>query len=1146
MSMRANPRFSSRRAAALLATAALALGGAVTAAVAPASAAAPLVTVPGSHQTEMGCPGDWDPSCAASALTARANDGVDAGTWQLPAGSYEYKVAVGGTWDESYGVGGEAGGANIPYTTPGGAVSFYYDPVTHYAQNTAQGPIVTAAGSFQSELGCPGDWSPDCLRSWLQDPDGDGVFTFTTTALPTGSYEVKATEGMSWDVNYGEGGAPGGANIAFSATAGKATTFAYDAASHVLTVQVADPPLPGTGQQQAQWVDATTVAWPASLLGSADPATTAWALHAAPSGGLAVQDGAVSLPAGGATYRLVDDAAGLTAKQLARYPALRGYRALHPVDAKGRPLARATVERLLTGQLAVSQATGTGADAHLTAFTGVQVHGVLDALYAKEATRRTFGADWRLAGTRWATPRLAVWAPTAQDVDLLLWPADGAGDPRRVAAKREADGTWTVAGARSWQGRQYLWDVQVYVPGVGAVVHNLVTDPYSVALTTDGTRTVLADLADPALAPRQWRTARPPVLADQTQRTIYELSVRDFSATDTTVPAALRGTYGAFAVRGSDGSRHLRALARAGLTTVHLQPTFDFATVPEKRADQQQPPCDLASFAPDSSEQQACVAAVADSDAFNWGYDPVHFNAPEGSYAVDPDGASRTREFRTMVGALHAEGLQVVVDEVFNHTSAAGQDPRSVLDRIVPGYYQRLDARGNVFTGTCCSDTATEHALMGKLMVDSVVLWAREYKVDGFRFDLMGFHSTATMKAVRAALDRLTLRKDGVDGKRVYLYGEGWNFGEVADNALFEQATQGQLGGTGIGTFSDRLRDAVRGGSPVDSSSVRQQGYGSGLAGDPNGDPANGDAAQQAARLGNAEDLVKLGLAGNLAAYRFTTSDGTVRRGDQIDYRGAPAGYATQPDEVVSYVDAHDNQTLFDVLATKLPQATSMSDRVRMQNLSLATATLSQSPSMWLAGSDLLRSKSLDNNSYNSGDWFNAIDWSGRTNGFGKGLPPEPDNGSQWSLMKPLLADPALRPSPADIARSTALAQDTLRLKASTRLLSLGSAAQIEAKVTFPVTSTPGVIAMRVDDRRGRDADRALDGLLVVFNAGPTAATERVAALAGTRLELSPVQARGADPVVRRTTWDARTGTVTVPARTVAVLVDPAERHGQR
>ncbi|HYU86757.1 MAG TPA: pullulanase-type alpha-1,6-glucosidase, partial [Kribbellaceae bacterium] len=622
--------------------------------------------------------------------------------------------------------------------------------------------------------------------------------------------------------------------------------------------------------------------------------------------------------------------------------------------------------------------------------------------------------------------------------------------------------------------------------------------------------------------------------------TIYELHVRDFSATDTTVPAAHRGKYLAFADDGA-GTKHLKALAAAGLNTVHLLPTFDIASIPENPADQQEPACDLASYPPDSESQQACVTAVAAKDAFNWGYDPWHWLAPEGSYAVQRDGVGRVAEFRTMVGALHRDGLRVVLDQVFNHTPASGQAPTSVLDRIVPGYYQRLNASGAVETSTCCSNIATEHAMGQKIMVDGVVSWARNYHVDGFRFDLMGHHSKANMLAVRAALDALTPAEDGVDGRSVYLYGEGWNFGEVADDALFVQARQGNLGGTGIGTFSDRLRDAVRGGGPFDDN-PRIQGFGSGAASDFNGDPINGDAATRAKTLAHDTDLVQLGLAGNLRAFMFSSAvTGLPVRGDQLDYNGQPAGYADQPDEIITYVDAHDNETLFDTLTYKLPTAMPMADRVRMNTLSLATTALSQTPSFWHAGADLLRSKSLDRNSYNSGDWFNTLSWTGADNGFGHGLPPKADNGSKWTYQQPLLADTTLKPTAAQVATATAAAQDLLRLRFSTPLFRLGSADQIRAKVSFPLSgtaaATPGVIVMRVDDTAGPDADPALDGVLVVFNATAAPVSSTVRALAGEQLRLSAVQADGSDPVVKQTSWDTATGTATVPGRTVAVLV---------
>jgi len=664
---------------------------------------------------------------------------------------------------------------------------------------------------------------------------------------------------------------------------------------------------------------------------------------------------------------------------------------------------------------------------------------------------------------------------------------------------------------------------------------NVVTDPYSAALTTDSTYSVAVDLNDPAGKPALWTSTPSPKLARGVDSTIYELHVRDFSINDNTVPAAHRGTYLAFADEG-DGTKHLRTLKAAGLNTVHLLPTFDIASIPE--TGQQTPACDLKALPADSDQQQACVTAVAAKDGFNWGYDPFHWLAPEGSYATQKDGLARVSEFRTMVGGLHKSGLRVVLDQVFNHTPAAGQAPTSVLDRIVPGYYQRLNATGKVETSTCCSNIATEHAMAEKIMVDGTVSWARNYHVDGFRYDLMGHHSKANMLKVRAALDKLTLAKDGVDGKSIYLYGEGWNFGEVADDALFVQARQGNLGGTGIGTFSDRLRDAVRGGGPFDDN-PRIQGFGSGEASDPNGDQVNGTPAERAKRLAHDTDLVQLGLAANLRSFSFTSAEsGQAVRGDQVDYNGQPAGYADQPDEVITYVDAHDNETLWDTLTYKLPTNLPMPDRIRMNTLSLATTALAQTPSFWHAGADMLRSKSLDRNSYDSGDWFNTLDWTGADNGFGHGLPPKPDNEAKWPYMKPLLANPALKPSATDVATASAAAADLLKLRFSTPLFRLGSAALINQKLSFPLSgTTPGVITMRIDDTVGADVDPSLKGVVVVFNSTNAAVTQQVPGLTGANLSLSPVQAAGSDPVVKQTTWSSATGTATVPARTVAVLV---------
>ena len=197
----------------------------------------------------------------------------------------------------------------------------------------------------------------------------------------------------------------------------------------------------------------------------------------------------------------------------------------------------------------------------------------------------------------------------------------------------------------------------------------------------------------------------------------------------------------------------------------------------------------------------------------------------------------------------------------------------------------------------------------------------------------------------------------------------------------------------------------MHGGSPVRDSTY-EQGFGTGLGTDPNGQGADGTPEQALAKLGSLTDLVKIGLVGNLRDYELTAADGTVKAGDEIDYNGVGAGYADEPDETINYVDAHDNNTLFDLSVLKLPTDTSMADRVRMNTLSLATVALAQSPSFWHAGTELLRSKSLDDNSYNSGDWFNRIDWTGEESTFGSGAPRAADNSDKWAHHEAAAGEP--------------------------------------------------------------------------------------------------------------------------------------------
>src|SRR5262245_3525066 len=226
------------------------LAGAATllAGLLPAAAAAPVlashtpeptsVTVAGSLQSELGCSGDWQPDCAATHLAKEAADGIWQGSFVVPAGDWEYKAPLSDAWDENYGLHAEQGGPNVPLAlATDRSVKFYYDHASHWITDNVNSVIAVAPGSFQSELGCPGDWQPDCLKSWLQDADGDGIYRFETTALPAGSYEAKVALNETWDENYGQGGVPGGANIPFTVpTDGAKVTFSYDAASHVLTI----------------------------------------------------------------------------------------------------------------------------------------------------------------------------------------------------------------------------------------------------------------------------------------------------------------------------------------------------------------------------------------------------------------------------------------------------------------------------------------------------------------------------------------------------------------------------------------------------------------------------------------------------------------------------------------------------------------------------------------------------------------------------------------------------------------------------------------------------------------------------------------------------------------------------------------------
>ncbi len=1074
------------------------------------------VTVAGTIQSKLGCPKDWSPDCSSTFLTYNKDYDLWLGSWTLAAGDYEYKAALNGGWDENYGAKAAAGGGNVSLTVDkAGPVKFYYDHKTHWVADSKSATIATIVGNFQTKIGCAKDFQADCLKTWMQNPKADGIYTLTTSAIPQGNYEAKIAINESSDQTFGANGAPNGANIAFSVPfSGASIAFKFDAKSKLLTV--------GEAQQgdislyKAHWVAKDTIAW--KIDGGPD---NKYKLYYDPNGKLGLETSGVS---GGNSLDLTYDAAGLNDKILKKYPQLAGFAALKINQAD-----QSKIPDILKGQIAVSALRSNG---RLLDATSLQIAGVLDDIYQYDGQ---LGPIYQ--GN---TPSLKLWSPTARNVKIYMYKDSTSRERDEVPMTLDAGtGIWTANGSPDWSGKFYLYEVEVFVPSTGKVEKNLVTDPYSLSLATNSKRSQIVNLSDAALAPDNWANLKKPELKSLSDIVLYELHIRDFSISDQTVPEAKRGTYLAFTEPNSNGMKHLKALADAGLTHIHLLPAFDFATVEEdktlrKEADTSQ----IASETAVSDQQQTVINKFAETDGFNWGYDPFHYTVPEGSYASQPDGASRIKEFRQMVQGLNQSNLRVIMDVVYNHTTASGQDFKSVLDRIVPGYYQRLNPEGKVENSTCCANTASENVMMEKLMVDSVLTWAKYYKIDGFRFDLMGHHFVSNMTKIRDALRGLTLAKDGVDGSKIYVYGEGWDFGEVAKNARGQNATQINLAGTGIGTFNDRLRDGVRGGGPFNP--LQEQGFATGLYYSPNDFDKQGTKDEQKARLLKYADWIKIGLAGNLKDYSLTDATGQNVMGEKVDYNGAPAGYAGTPLDTINYVEAHDNETFFDALAFKAATNTKASDRARMQDMGLDIVGLSQGIPFFHAGQDMLRSKSLDRDSYNSGDWFNRLDFSYQSNNFGVGLPVQSKNGTNWPLMKTLLGTASIKPAQADILQSVNHMREMLQIRKSSKLFRLETADDIKTRLKFlnnGPSQTPGLIVMTLNDTSGPQLDAQYKRIVVVFNATPQAQDFKDSSLANAALSLHPVQAASSD-IVKSSRYDAASGTLNVPAMTTAVFVE--------
>lgn len=861
-------------------------------------------------------------------------------------------------------------------------------------------------------------------------------------------------------------------------------------------------------RSRAQWVDRSLIVWRVRVNDG-----DTFRLHASRDADLAITaEGVV----GGESVALTVEPTGIPRDVLAEFPYLIGYTALRLPEGE---LPR--VPGLLRGQIAVSV---TSAEGRLRDATGVQIPGVLDDLFAYDGP---LGVTWN-----GRVPTLSLWAPTAQAVSLSLYTNSGVQEPTMVVEMAERDGVWTATGDPAWEWKYYTYEVTVFVPATGRLEVNTVTDPYSRSLSRNSTRSQIVNLSNPQLTPEGWDDLVKPPLQAPEDIVIYELHMRDFSASDETCPPAVVGTYMAF-VLDTEGKRHLAALADAGLTHVHLLPAFDIASVDEDKSTWQETG-DLSMFPPDSDQQQAAVSRISDSDAYNWGYDPYHYGVPEGSYSTVPDSPRRIVEFREMVKALSGIGLRVIMDVVYNHTHASGVDDKSVLDKIVPGYYHRLNADGFIETSTCCQNTATEHYMMERLMVDDLVHWAVDYKVDGFRFDLMGHHMKRNMERARDALHALTLEEDGVDGESIYLYGEGWDFGEVQGNRRGINATQTNMTGTGIGCFNDRIRDAVRGGSAF--SDRREQGFATGLFLDPNGYNRSGSSERE--RLLASQDRIRIGMAGNLRNFMFVDHRGAETDG----WRYENVGFAGDPQETINYVSAHDNETFFDKIQYAAPSDATLDERVRMQNLALSVVALGQGIPFFHAGSDMLRSKSMDADSYNSGDWFNTLDWSYETNNFGVGLPVAEKNRDRWNIIGPLLAREDITPGRDDILKAVNHFREMLRIRKSSPLFRLRTAEDVIARVRFHnmgVDQIPGLIVMSVSDEvEGlRPIDPENRGVVVLLNAAKDAVTFGRDDWRGETFELHPVLAQSYDQVVREAAFDASAGAFTVPGLTAVVFV---------
>ncbi|MEL4455200.1 type I pullulanase [Lutimonas vermicola] len=509
-------------------------------------------------------------------------------------------------------------------------------------------------------------------------------------------------------------------------------------------------------------------------------------------------------------------------------------------------------------------------------------------------------ADLWLDYTKEATT-FKIWSPNAEEIRLFLYEKGEGGKPESEhKLKPDQNGVWKLDIQQDLQGTYYTYQVMI-----GGNWLNETPGIYAKAVGVNGKRAMVLDLK--STDPEGWDTDRGPRLNDPNEAIIYELHIRDVTVhpeSGSTMP----GTYLGLVESGTKGPEGIATgldhIKELGVNYVHLLPTFDHYAINEQRLDSAQ---------------------------FNWGYDPQNYNVPEGSFSSNPYKAEvRLKEFKQMVQTFHNNGIGVILDVVYNHTGRTGNSNFNLEN---PDYYYRFWEDGSLSDAAACgNETASDKEMMRKYIIESVSYWAREYHLDGFRFDLMGIHDITTMNEVAEAVKQIN--------PHIFVYGEGWTAGDSPlpekDRALKKHIKEMSQ----ITAFSDDIRDGLKGSVFEDQST----GFVSGAE--------------------DTEESVKFGIVGSI-------------RHPEIDYSKinySKAEWANDPWQAVSYVSCHDNHTLYDKLKVSRPEV-DRSKLVAMDKLANAVVLTSQGVAFLHAGSEMLRTKNEEHNSYNLPDSINQIDW---------------------------------------------------------------------------------------------------------------------------------------------------------------------------